>query len=31
MKYAELDKEVEEELINNINTFTVTYTIFLMY
>ena len=31
MKYVELDKEVEEELRTNINTFTFSYTVFLQY
>ncbi len=31
MKYVELDKEVEEELRANINTFTFSYTVFLQY
>ena len=31
MQYAELDKEVEIELTKNINSFTFSYTVFLMY
>ena len=31
MQYAELDKEVEEQIRKNINLFAFSYTIFLMY